>query len=89
MAVEALQLGGMRAAIHSDCQRSPLEAVAAELAPPKAGSDSTGLHNKSRGLSRERLGTKAAEGEGLSRRRSSARTGQSSMSPSGSGTVTA
>ena len=64
VAAEALKLGGMRTAIHPGCQRTPLEAMAAELAPPKAGSDSTGLHNKRHGLSRERLGTKAGEGRG-------------------------
>jgi hypothetical protein len=54
VAPEALELGGVYAAIHARGQRAALEAVAGEVAPGKAGCDGARLDDVGDRARRER-----------------------------------
>ena len=64
VAPEALELGGVYAAIHARGQRAALEAVAGEVAPGKAGGDGARLDDVGDRARRERRFANLGEGLG-------------------------
>ena len=65
MAAEPFQLGWMHAAIHAGGECPTLEAVPAQLAPPKAGGHGPRLHDERDRLRRQRVGAEPGQGRGL------------------------